>query len=57
MRPVPYGGRSTTPSGPSPQGDAGAPANFLASSFWKINAVALIFLKDVEHMFYCSWGV
>ena len=31
MRPVPYGGRSTTPSGTSQQGDAGALAKFLVS--------------------------
>ena len=45
MRPVPYGGRSTTPSGTSPQGDAGALAKFLVSYFWMVNAVALIILK------------
>ena len=56
MRPVPYGGRSTTPSGTSPQGDAGALAKFLVSYFWMVNAVALIILKYVEHMFRCSWG-
>ena len=31
MRPVPCGGRSTTPSGTSQQGDAGALAKFLVS--------------------------